>query len=195
MIDERFVILGVLFNFAGSLSYAILVLKGKIKPNRVTWFFWALAPLIAFSAELDEGVGLQSLMTFAVGFGPLMTFIASFFNKQAEWRLTRFDYICGLLALLGLAFWYLTKAGNIAIVFSIFADTAAAVPTLKKAWKFPETESYWPFLLAILSATITLATIKTWDFAHFGFPAYIFLQCVTLYSLIRFKIGKSHLAT
>ncbi len=74
MINENFVILGVVIGFIGSLSYLLSTIKGKTKPNRVTWFLWAIAPLIAFAAEIKEGVGIQSLMTFSVGFGPLLIF-------------------------------------------------------------------------------------------------------------------------
>ena len=50
MIDERFVYLGVILSIYGSLSYLIDTVKGKVRPNRISWLFWALAPLIAFFA-------------------------------------------------------------------------------------------------------------------------------------------------
>ena len=52
MIDERFVIIGAFLSMIAQLTYAIDTVKGKIKPNRVTWFLWALIPLIAFVAEI-----------------------------------------------------------------------------------------------------------------------------------------------
>lgn len=83
MLDERFVYLGFALVFFGGLSYLIDTVRGKNKPNRVTWFFWAVAPLIAFAAEIQKGVGLRSLMTFSAGFSPLLIFIASFVNKKS----------------------------------------------------------------------------------------------------------------
>jgi hypothetical protein len=56
MLDSHFVILGAILNVIGGLSYLIDTIKGKAKPNRVTWFLWALAPLIAFTAELKQGL-------------------------------------------------------------------------------------------------------------------------------------------
>src|SRR5665213_3532899 len=105
MINQHFVILGVLIGFAGNMTYVISTLRGKTRPNRVSWFMWALAPLIAFSAEINQGVGLRSLMTFMVGFGPAMVFIASFVNRKATWKLTKLDLACGLLSLLALIAW------------------------------------------------------------------------------------------
>lgn len=89
MLDERFVILGALLNLAGSAAYIISTIKGETRPNRMSWFLWALAPLIAFGAQLGEGVGLQSLMTFMVGFGPALVLIASFINKKSYWKTSK----------------------------------------------------------------------------------------------------------
>ena len=190
MLDEKFVIVGVIINFIGSISYLVDTIKGKVKPNRVTWFIWALAPFIAFSAEIKQGVGLQSLMTFMVGFNPSLIFLASFINKKAIWKLKRSDLVCGIISLIGLFLWYITKIGNIAILFSIFSDALAGIPTIVKAYKFPETENYLGFLSAAISAVITMLTIKVWNFEHYGFPLYIFLICSLLFSLIKFKLGK-----
>ena len=190
LLHPNFVILGFLIGLTGSLSYLVSTIKGKTKPNRVTWFFWALAPLIAFVAEIREGVGIQALMTFGVGFGPLLIFLASFINRESVWKLGRFDFVCGALSLIGLFLWYLTKDGNFAIFFSILADGAAAVPTLMKSHRFPETENYHVYLAAAISAIITLFTIETWNFAHFGFPVYILILCTILVLLIKFRAGK-----
>jgi len=189
MINEKFVIIAALLNFTGSLNYVVNTIKGKTKPNRVTWFLWSLAPLIAFSAMINQGVGLSALMTFMVGFGPLMIFIASFINKKSVWKITKFDIFCGVLSLLGLLFWIATDNPNMAIVFSIMADGFALLPTLVKAWKEPQTESWLVFMNGAISAIITLFTIDTWYFASVAFPIYIFIVCTVMFVLVRFEIG------
>ncbi len=189
MLNPNFVIFGAGLNFIGTLSYLTDTIKGKTKPNRISWFMWALAPLIAFGAELHEGVGIQALMTFMTGFGPLLIFTASFLNKKSIWQLTRFDYACGGLSLLGLALWLLTRHGDIAIAFSIAADALAAIPTIVKSYKAPESENWKAFGLAGVSAGITILTIKDWNFATYGFPIYIFLICALFFVLIKFKLG------
>lgn len=193
MIDEKFVLLGALFNVIGGASYLIDTVKGRVRPNRVTWFIWALAPLIAFTAEVGQGVGIRSLMTFMVGFNPLLIFLASYVNKKSVWKLTRFDFACGSLSLIGLLLWYVTKVGNLAIFFSILSDGLASIPTFRKAYFYPETENWNVFLCAGISAIITLLTITVWNFAHWGFPLYIFINAAVLFILIKFKPGKSHL--
>ncbi len=190
MLSEKFVFLAISLNFFGASSYVVETLRGRTKPNRVTWFLWALAPLIAFFAELDEEVGVQALMTLMVGLMPALIFLASFVNEQSSWQITRFDVICGALSMAGLALWLLTQVGNVAILFSILADGLAGVPTVVKAWRRPETESSGVFWLAAMSALITLLTLDRWDFAHVGFPLYILGICGLLAVLITFCLGK-----
>ena len=190
MINENFVFFGALLNLIGSGNYVISTIKGKTKPNRVTWFLWALAPMVAFSAMLGQGVSLTGgLMTFMVGFGPLLVLLASFVNKKSVWKFTAFDVVCGILSLIGLGLWFITRTGEIAIVFSILADGLAALPTIVKAFKEPETETYLVFLLGAVSAAITLLAAKVWDFAHIGFALYIFIICIIIFVLVRFKLG------
>lgn len=189
MIDEKFVIVGALLSLYGGMSYLIDTIRGRARPNRVSWALWALAPLIAFGAELNHGVGWAALMTFMVGFNPLLIFIASFVNKKATWKLTKLDIGCGILSVIGLIIWLVTGEGNVAILFSILADAFAGIPTIVKSYIDPESESYKVFLFGAMNAIITLLTIKTWDFAHFAFPIYILSICVLLVVLIKFKIG------
>lgn len=190
MINQNFVIVGAIIVTGGGLSYLLDTLKGKVKPNRVSYLFWAAAPLIAFFAEINQSVGLPALMTFMVGFLPLTVLVASFVNKNAAWKLNSFDVTCGALSLLGLVLWFITKSGNIAIVFSILADALAALPTIVKAFNSPETESAWPYFTATISATLTLLTLPVWNIATCAFPIYILLVSLVISTLVQFKPGK-----
>lgn len=193
MIDERFVFLAAALVIFGDLTYFVEVIKGKIKPNKVTWFFWALAPLIGLWAQLTQGVGIPALITFAYGAVPLLVFVASFMNKNAYWKIGIFDLICGALALLGLVLWQITGEGNIAIFFALLADAFGAFPTIVKAWKAPETEGFWIWLFNIAASLIVLLSLKQWSFSYYAFPVYIALLGVVFVLLVKFKLGKRFL--
>lgn len=190
MLPPQFVIIGTLIGAFGSIAYLIDTVRGKIRPNRVSFLLWSIAPLIAFAAQVKQGVGIESLMTLATGFLPLLIFIASFVNKAAEWKITRFDLVCGAFSLLGLVLWLVTKVGNIAILFSIIADGLAAVPTIVKAYHFPDTELAWPWLTAPLGIFLTLLTLTELSFANSAFIIYILLVNLLIYGLVQFRIGE-----
>src|SRR5918992_5507873 len=190
MLNENFVYIGAALSFLGALSYLIDTLKGNVKPNKVTWFVWALAPLIAFWATVQQDVGVQSLLTFIVGFNPLLIFLASFVNKKAYWKITKLDLTCGALAIVGLVLWKITDIPDLAIFFGILADAIAAIPTAIKSFQEPETENPNLFLGSGIAALITLLTIKAWNFEQFAFPAYIFVGGAILFVLVQFRLGK-----
>ncbi|NTU73840.1 hypothetical protein HGB07_06800 [Candidatus Roizmanbacteria bacterium] len=187
MLNENFVYVGLVIGVWGGISYIIDTVKGKIQPNKVSYFLWATASLIGFAAQLSKGVGVQSLLTFSVGFIPLLVFISSFVNKDANWKITRFDLLCGTLSFGGLILWGVTREGDIAIFFSILADALACLPTLIKSYKYPETESGWAYLAGSISAGITIFTLTTWNFTYVGYPVYLLIANFLVYSFIQFR--------
>ncbi len=190
MLNQNFIFIGTTIGAIGVLAYLVDTVKGKVKPNRVSFLLWSIAPLIAFAAQIKQGVGLESLMTFSTGFLPLTVFIASFVNKKAEWKLTKFDLFCGVLSIVGLVLWLITKVGNVAIAFSILADGLAALPTIIKAYKYPDTEIAWPWIATSFGVILTLLTINTLTFANSGFIIYILIVNTLIFSLVQFRIGE-----
>ncbi|MBX4187487.1 MAG: hypothetical protein KW802_04560 [Candidatus Doudnabacteria bacterium] len=169
------VLLGVVVQLYGVFSYIKDTLRGKTKPNKVTWFLWSIAPLIASAAALSSGVRWAVIPVFMSGFGPLLVFIGSFFNKNAYWKLGTLDYICGFFSLLALFLWWFTKEPAIAIIFAILSDGIAAVPTIIKAWSHPETETAAPYATGMFNALTGFAAISVWNFSQYAFPIYLLL--------------------
>ncbi len=190
MIDENWIYVGAVLNLLGSALYIQDVLNGKARPNRVTWLILSFAPMLAFSAMISQGVGFrQSLMTLVVGLSPFLVLISTFFTKHPVWKIDRFDMYCGAVSLFGLALWILTKEGNTAILLGIAADALAFLPTIRKAFFHPESESPWLFMLGMLNGLIAVLIIRQWDFAHAAFPVYILAADGLAVLLIYFKLG------
>lgn len=174
MIDVHFVILGAAIDAVGAALYLRDVLRGVTQPNRVSWLLWAIAPLLAFAVEIQEGVGLRALMTFVVGFFPLTIFFASFSRpKNSQWQLRKTDYACGALSVAGLVVWLISRHGAIAMAAFIAADAMASLPTLWKSWRSPETETALAYTLAAVNAAITLLTVTRATTAVIAFPVWI----------------------
>lgn len=185
------VFVGAAVQLVGIYSYVKGTVRGVTKPNRVTWLLWSIAPLIGTAAALASGVGWAVLPVFMSGFGPLLVFLASFINKNAYWKLEQFDYWCGLLSFLALILWGITKMPEVAIIFAIASDGLAAIPTLVKSWKYPETENAAPFTAGIFSSLTSFAAIKMWTFSAYAFPAYLVMINICIaFSIYRRRIFK-----
>ena len=185
------VFLGAAVQLFGITSYIKDTLKGKTKPNKITWLLWATAPLIATAAAISDGVGLAVLPVFISGFGPLLVLLSSFANKEAYWKLEKFDYVCGACSILALLLWWITKNPTIAILFSILSDFFACIPTLIKAWKHPETENPDAFTYGFFNSLTSFAAINVWNFSSLAFPVYLTIANIALsYAVLRKKIHK-----
>lgn len=185
MLPKGFVVIGALLGSAGAVAYVRDTFRGRVKPNRVSYLLWSVAPMIAFAAQVKQGVGLESLMTFSAGFFPLLTLLASFANANARWRLRRFDLACGCLSAAGLVLWLVTKVGNVAILFSIASDALAALPTLVKAYEHPETEIAWPWLATCVGVSLTLLTLEELTLANSAFILYLLVVDLAIFCLVR----------
>ena len=173
---QYLVLAGAAASLTGWIAYVRDTLRGKTKPNRVTYFMWSFAPLIATAAALSKGVTWAALPVFMAGFCPLLVFVSSFANERAYWTLGKLDYACGVFSAMALILWGVTRQPNIAIVFAIASDGLAAVPTLVKAWSHPQTETGLAYLLAFVSAATSFAAVKHWTFPECGFAIYLLIN-------------------
>jgi len=182
---------GIIINILGTLAYIKSTLKGITKPNRATWLLWGIAPLIATAAAFTDGVRLAVLPVLMMGLLPLAVFIASFVNPKSYWKLEKFDYLCGICTFLGLILWVVTKEPILAIIFAIISDTFAALPTVIKSWKYPETETSTPYITSMLSALTSFLVITTWNVSAYAFPVYlVFVNSLIILALYRKKFMK-----
>ena len=182
-------VLGVLVNLASSSTYIASTWKGKTKPNRVTFLLWSIVPIIATVAALSEGVGWAVVPVVMVGLLPFTIFLVSFANKNAYWKLTGFDYACGSFSLLALLLWAITNDPILAIVFAIVADLVAGIPTVIKAYRFPETEHFGAYAGAMFNNALVFFVVPEYTVAAVAFPAYIVSIClVILFGIYRKRL-------
>jgi len=183
---EYFVIVAAFASLLAAFVYIRSMFKGQTKPNRVTWLMWSIAPFIATAASVSTGVSWAVVPVFMSGLSPFLIFISSFLKKKAYWKISSFDYLCGISAIIALILWYLTKEPNLAIIFAIVSDGSAALPTLAKAWRNPETESAWPFTVGIFSPMTSFIVAATCTFSELAFPIYL----ISINILLVFSVTK-----
>ncbi len=175
MLPEYFAVIGSVIASLGGIYYAYLTFKGRVKPNKVTWLFWSAFPMIAFVAQLSQGVGLIAWATFVGGAPPVLVLIASFFNKDAYWQTRRIDYYFAVAGVLSIIVWQFTNTPNIALTFALLADLLVALPTIIKTYQFPETENWKAYAVSTIGFLIAVLAIPEWIYENYAFVFYLFL--------------------
>lgn len=175
----------------GSAAYIRDTLKGTTKPNRVSFGLWALAPLIGTAAALSaDADGWATVRIFMSGLMPLLIFLASFINPQSFWKLTTFDFLCGAFSVLALIIWVLADSPIMAILFAAIADGFATIPTLVKAWKYPETETGITYVMSFIAAIIIIPAIPVWNIENAAFQIYLLVaNTLLMLAVYRKRLG------
>ena len=179
------VILSAVLSLSGSFAYIGDMFRGKSQPNLVTWGLWAFAPLIATGAALSASADVwATVRIFMSGFGPLLIFIFAFIVPQSYWKLSKFDYACGALSLIALVAWLGANSPVLAILLAALADLLATLPTIIKAWKFPETETVYTYFIGLFTASIVVPAIPVWNIENSAFQIYLLITNTSLFAIV-----------
>jgi TRAP-type C4-dicarboxylate transport system permease small subunit len=77
------VIISALLILWGGYAYFRDTLVGRTKPNRVSWFLWALAPLVSFGAAFSVDADIwASVRVLVGGVASGVIFLNSFFEQR-----------------------------------------------------------------------------------------------------------------
>ena len=190
MIDPRFVFLAAFLSLIGAYGYLRDTLRGETSPNRVTWGLWGLEGVLAFVVEIQQHVGLAAVMTLMLGFVPCVVIVASFKNPHSVWKIGSFDLFCGAISVAGLVVWAVINQPTIALLSFVAADQVAALPTVRKSWIAPASESPRVFFMGFLNCGITLLTLRHFTTAGVLFPGCVLVMDLVIGLVIVTRIGE-----
>ena len=186
MLNQNIIYFALLTSFIGYFFYFKNMFYGSTKPNLVSWFLWMLGPFLGTFFQIKAGAGLSALPVFLAGFGPLVVIVVSIFKKDSLWKITSFDIFCGILSLIALVIYALTHNLGVSIVFAIFSDLFAFIPTYIKGWKFPESENIGVYIPGIINNALGLLIIKNWIFTIYSFSIYL-ISANVIFILILYR--------
>lgn len=160
---EILVILAVLLAVIGNVPYLRDVITNKIQPHPYTWLVWSIVSAVTFFGQVVKGGGIGSIPTgVAEGF----TIIIFLFSLRYGFRnIQRRDTYFLIVALLGLIPWAMTKDPTLSVVTVVSIDIVAFIPTLRKAWQRPHTETVSVYAMNVLRHILTLFSLDAYNIA------------------------------
>jgi hypothetical protein len=158
---------GVISLFA-FLPYILSILRKKTTPNRASWIIWAMVSSIIVLSYREAGAGHAYLAPLGYVTGSTIVVILSIKNGVGGW--TPFDRKCLLGAAMSLLLWQLFNSPMSALLINLFINLLATMPTLRKVWYQPETESTLAWSLFSTGTIINLFAIDAWNFSMAVYP-------------------------
>ncbi len=178
-------IIAGLVTLAAYIPYIKGILERKTRPNRATWWIWAvLAIVIAASYRFSGGID-SGWIAIGNAFGTSLIALLSLKNGEGGW--TRLDQGCLLGAFIGIVAWALTNNPVIALIIATGADMLGAVPTIKKSYFEPEGENSSAWAIFLIGYTVNLFAMVEWSFALAFYPVYVFLLSAAMVYLLVFR--------
>lgn len=165
--------------FAGLLSlsafviYNISIFRGYTKPSRVTWWVLTIIGTLILISYYQEGARSTIWVPLAYTIGPLFTAILSIKYGVGGWN--RLDRFCILFVAISLLLWWLLKDPLLVLITNILIDFFGILPTIKKSYKEPKTESGVSWGLEFIASIINLFAINSWTFSIYVYPVYLAL--------------------
>lgn len=179
-LDAILIALATIISIAGYLPYISDIIKRKSKPNRVTWLIWSiLGTVLCFTSfELSDYDWMMICVPVVYMIGPSVVAILSFW--YGEGGTGKFDIFCFASAFIGLGLWLLLDMIVFALWLSVLIDGIGALPTIRKSYISPKSESLigWAaFSLAnVLNFGVMLHRFDGTESIHsLVYPLYLFL--------------------
>lgn len=165
--------LAVIIGFIGYVPYYRDIFKGKTKPHAFSWFGWVLLEGIGFFAQLSEGAGPGTWVTFASALLALGIAILSLRYGEKDIKIV--DWIAFAGGILGIILWRITKNPLSAIILVVIADALLFVPTYRKAFHKPYEETFAEYFLSFIKWIFGVWAIQTYNLTTTLYPVTLIL--------------------
>lgn len=168
-VKEVFGSLAIILTFIAYVPYIRDIIRRKTKPHIYSWFLWGLVGFIVFVLQIKSGAGIGSFVTLAAVLMCLLVLFLSLFLKS-ERDISKSDKIFIGLAILSLIMWLVMKQPIISVILATITDLLGFVPTIRKSWKKPETETVAFYIITTFRFALAVLSLKSYSIVTALYP-------------------------
>jgi len=188
-IQALFGITAGVLELASCAVYIASILRGKTRPNRVTWWILALVSAMItasyYASGARETIWLPAvyttcfvvigLLSLKFGDGPIV--------------LSFLDRVCLIGAIASALIWWFFNSAVLALYMNIIIDFIGLVPTMRKAYVRPWTESGLAWTIAVIASLLNVFAIAQWTLEISVYPLYLLIvNAAITFFIIRRKL-------
>jgi len=185
-------IIAISISLVGFVPYIKDSIAGKTKPHIVSWFIWALISFLAFGIQLLNDGGAGSYINLILGITCTISLIIGLRNGTKD--ISKFDILSLLLALVAIVLWLIVKQPLWSIILVSVIDLISFLPTVRKSWNSPWSETLISWELSVLKHVITLFTFQKISLIVLVYPVYALIAngAFSLMLVLRRRVVKSN---
>lgn len=161
-------LIAILLTLIGYVPYIRDTLRGTTTPHVYTWFGWGLVALIVFSLQVTAGAGAGAWVTVTVSI--ICFSICALGMRQGEKNITVTDTVFLLLAFAALVLWLVAKQPLLSALLLSAVDLLSFLPTVRKAWHKPHSETLFLYGLSAFRHVLTLFALEDYSTVSWLYP-------------------------
>ncbi len=180
-----FLTLSSILNLAFVVPYAYEILRGRVRPNRVSWFLWLMLGVASLLAVLKAGGRHEAIFNFFFVLGEGIVFLLALFRGASG-----FSRVDGVALLGGLAsFVCLFALDDPAwtLLAVLITDFFGFLPTWTKSWRDPGSESLLTYSLALGGCLFGYLAVADRALLYFVYPLYLTLGNAALVAILLYR--------
>lgn len=158
------------------------IFKKQTQPHAYSWLVWTILQTVGVAAQLKDGAGYGA---WALAIGAVFCFtifILSF--KYGTRNITKFDGICLFASLIAIAIYFTLENPLWAIIVVAIVDFVGFLPTFRKGWEEPTTETPSTFALSALANFLSLLALQNYSTTTVLYIASLFITNSSFVSMI-----------
>lgn len=156
-------LIAAMIAIVGYIPYVRDALTKRVKPHPYTWLVWTIVSSITLAGQVVKGAGPGALPTAMSALFSLAIFLLALRHGFKNVRKTDNYFLAA--ALLGLIPWVLTNDPTLSVVIAVSIDLIAFIPTIRKTWQRPHTETPILYGANVLRHVLTLFSLNAYNIA------------------------------
>lgn len=154
--------IAVFLTFVAYVPYYGDILKGKTRPHIYSWSLWSLLTILLVALQIEGGAGPATWVTAAAGILCIGVVFLSLKNGKRD--ITTSDTIVAILSLAALGFWLIADQPVISISLVIVADMLAFIPTVRKSYCDPYSETLSLYVTNAIRFSLALLAVERYTY-------------------------------
>lgn len=156
-----FAIIATIVSTASFYPYFRDIFRGTTKPHLYTWLIWTLTTATASLALWKGGGGVAVVAPAIAVVLTFCIFLLCF--RYGTKNITRSDLMILLGAFAAVFIWWQLKNPLLALIVATGIDLLGYVPTIRKSWFEPWSESMLSWLMWIVSIGFSILALEAYN--------------------------------
>ncbi len=144
------------------IPYLRDIFKKKTTPHSYSWFIWGILQVTGIVAIITNEGGYYG--TLGIAAGAVFCVITFFLSlKYGTRNITKTDTVSFIAALVAIVIWILTKNAMYSVILISLIDFIGFIPTMRKGYEEPQSETVSTYALAALSNVFALLALSSYS--------------------------------